>query len=277
MDQLSLRYDKNLTSFYQHCLQCFWSTTSIIEELLAADCQVHELLRRNSPRLMKKLTMCFLWQKESQSRAATEQNNLESSLNMRTETALIWLPFICKNLLGHSDTIPIVTVPVVFCQFNHAYIDFYSFFFHVLSHFSTPAMTFAGPLPADVTANTGLLELETSKKWEHSRGSPMDPFHPSRKDSVEDEVEELAKINFLDLLSLNLPDWYLVLWGMICAILFGVAFPFIGIIFSDTLEVGVGQKLNICWQIVLCIALFSDKCLVQMCHQVYVWEFVVFR
>ena len=107
---------------------------------------------------------------------------------------------------------------------------------------STPSLILVEPFSANSTEKDGLLELETGKKSEEGRNSSMELLHPSRKDSADVEVEELGQIKFLELLALNLPDWYLVLLGVIFSVLFGIIFPLIAVIFSGVLEVGRGLK-----------------------------------
>ena len=84
-----------------------------------------------------------------------------------------------------------------------------------------------------------LLEVETGKKQKRRRSSLVELLHRSRKDSrsADDEVEELEQVKFLELLVLNLPDWYLVLLGVICSALLGALFPLMAVIFSGFLDV----------------------------------------
>ena len=58
-----------------------------------------------------------------------------------------------------------------------------------------------------------------------------------RRGSACNEVEELDQIKFHELLGLNLPDWYLVLLGVICTALLGALFPLMAVIFSGFLVV----------------------------------------
>ena len=93
------------------------------------------------------------------------------------------------------------------------------------------------------TAEDELVEVETGKKQRRRRSSLMGLLHRSRKDSADNEIEELEQVKFLELLALNLPDWYLVLLGVICSALLGALFPLMAIIFSEFLEVGEGPRL----------------------------------
>ena len=93
------------------------------------------------------------------------------------------------------------------------------------------------------TAEDELVELETGTKRVKRRGSLVKLLHRSRKDSTDGEIDELDQIKLLELLALSLPDWYLVLLGVICAALLGALFPLMSIIFSGVLEVSVGPKL----------------------------------
>ena len=83
-----------------------------------------------------------------------------------------------------------------------------------------------------------LVEVEMGEKQEQGKNSFLGLLHRSRKNSANDEVEELDQIKFYELLALNLPDWHLVLLGVICATLLGSLYPFMAIIFSRFLEVG---------------------------------------
>ena len=96
------------------------------------------------------------------------------------------------------------------------------------------------------TVEDELVEVETGKKQTKRRSSLIGLLRRSRKDSADDEIEELDQIKFRELLALNLPDWYLVLLGVICAGLLGALFPLMAIIFSGFLEVGEGLGLYMC-------------------------------
>lgn len=72
----------------------------------------------------------------------------------------------------------------------------------------------------------------------------MKLLHRSRRDSADDEVEELDRIKFRELLALNIPDWYLVLLGVVCAAILGALFPLMAIIFSGILEVSMCSSVQ---------------------------------
>ena len=101
-----------------------------------------------------------------------------------------------------------------------------------------------------------LAEAEMGKKPEQRSSSLLELVHKSRRDSASDEVEEIDQIKFHELLALNLPDWYLVLLGVICAALLGALFPLKAIILSGFLVVSLySTSLNIflvhmcfCWE-----------------------------
>ena len=63
----------------------------------------------------------------------------------------------------------------------------------------------------------------------------------SRRQRKRKEKESLPPVSFLELLKLNIPDWYLVLIGIICSALFGCLFPLMSILFSEVLRVRVKQ------------------------------------
>ena len=106
-------------------------------------------------------------------------------------------------------------------------------------HSSSSAEKFAHTClkTVELTPDSELVEVKTCKKQKQSKNSLMELLQRSRKDSVDDE--ELEQVRFLELLALNLPDWYLVLLGVICAALLGSFYPFMAVIFSGFLEVGV--------------------------------------
>ena len=98
-----------------------------------------------------------------------------------------------------------------------------------------------------------LLEVETGKKWKRRRSSLVELLHRSRKDSADDEVEELEEVKFLELLALNLPDWYLVLLGVISSALLGALFPLMAVVFSGFLDVSAHLSFFLYYLI------FNDK------------------
>ena len=53
----------------------------------------------------------------------------------------------------------------------------------------------------------------------------------------DDEEEELPDLSFLELLKLNIPDWHLLILGIIGSALVGALFPSLSIIFSEALDV----------------------------------------
>ena len=84
-----------------------------------------------------------------------------------------------------------------------------------------------------------LTGAKMGKKPEEGSGRLLDLVHESRRDSASDEVEEIDQVKFHELLALNLPDWHLVLLGVICAALLGALFPLMAIILSGFLEVNL--------------------------------------
>ena len=111
---------------------------------------------------------------------------------------------------------------------------------------STQSLLFVESFSANMTEKGEQLELEIGKKWDQGGNSSMELLHHSRKDSADDEIKELTQTKFLDLLTLNLPDWYLVLLGVICEAIYGALFPFIAVLVSGVFEVGVyGYKKNL--------------------------------
>ena len=82
------------------------------------------------------------------------------------------------------------------------------------------------------------VEVEVGEKRE-KRKRLLRPLHRSgEEESADADVEEVDQIKLQELLVLNLPDWYLVLLGVICSALLGALFPVVAIIFSGFLEVG---------------------------------------
>ena len=60
----------------------------------------------------------------------------------------------------------------------------------------------------------------------------------NRKRSKTDEDEEpLIEVGTKDLLKLNIPDWFLVIPGIVASAIMGVLFPTIAILFSGVLDV----------------------------------------
>ena len=59
------------------------------------------------------------------------------------------------------------------------------------------------------------------------------------KDSKEDfsDADPLVEVTFKELLKLNLPDWYLVVSGVLASAILGALFPVMSILFSGILEV----------------------------------------
>ena len=101
------------------------------------------------------------------------------------------------------------------------------------------AEMFAPTKAVQFTPVDELVEAETGRKWKRRRSSLVQLLHRSRKNSSDDEVEQLEQVKFLELLALNLPDWYLVLLGVICAALLGALFPFMAVVFSGLLDVSM--------------------------------------
>ena len=85
------------------------------------------------------------------------------------------------------------------------------------------------------------VEVEIGEKRGQRKRRFLGLLHSPRKDAAKDEVEELDHIKFHELLALNLPDWYLVLLGVICYALLGALFPFLASVFSGFLEVGASS------------------------------------
>ena len=57
------------------------------------------------------------------------------------------------------------------------------------------------------------------------------------KNAKQLDEESLKPIPFKDLIKLNLPDWFLVIPGIICAAGIGIMFPLMAVLFSGFLEV----------------------------------------
>jgi len=58
------------------------------------------------------------------------------------------------------------------------------------------------------------------------------------KKQKEDDDFKPPPVSFLDLLKLNIPDWYFVLLGIIFSAIIGCLFPLMAILFSEALRVG---------------------------------------
>ena len=71
------------------------------------------------------------------------------------------------------------------------------------------------------------------------RRKPMDMSHFMSKVRFkkEEEDEDLPSVPWLELIKLNLPDWYLVIPGVLAAGAIGALFPCLAVIFSGALEV----------------------------------------
>ena len=52
------------------------------------------------------------------------------------------------------------------------------------------------------------------------------------------QAEGIQEVSFKELIKLNLPDWHLVLAGIIGSAIIGALFPLISILFSEVLRVG---------------------------------------
>lgn len=67
----------------------------------------------------------------------------------------------------------------------------------------------------------------------------------------EEEDEALPSVPWLELLKLNLPDWYLAIPGVLAAGAIGALFPVLAVLFSGALEVcamlSVGQLSLMCY------------------------------
>ena len=53
----------------------------------------------------------------------------------------------------------------------------------------------------------------------------------------ESDADPLVEVTFIELLKLNIPDWYLVIVGVFCSTVLGALFPLMAILFSGLLEV----------------------------------------
>lgn len=60
----------------------------------------------------------------------------------------------------------------------------------------------------------------------------------------EEEDEDLPSVPWLELIKLNLPDWYLVIPGVLAAGSIGALFPCLAVIFSGALAVCVFYPLK---------------------------------
>ena len=76
-------------------------------------------------------------------------------------------------------------------------------------------------------------EVEVSGK---RRGSW---FSRMRKQKNDEEEEPLIEVGTKELFKLNIPDWFLVVPGIIAAAMVGVTFPVIAILFSGVLDVRI--------------------------------------
>ena len=52
------------------------------------------------------------------------------------------------------------------------------------------------------------------------------------------QEEGVQEVSFRELVKLNLPDWYLLLMGIICSAIIGALFPILSVLFSEILRVG---------------------------------------
>ena len=93
------------------------------------------------------------------------------------------------------------------------------------------------------TAEDEVVEEEPETKQMQKKSSFMELLHLTRRGAASGKVDELDQIKFHELLALNLPDWYLVLLGVISSALLGALFPLMSVIISGVLEVSVGPKL----------------------------------
>ena len=59
-------------------------------------------------------------------------------------------------------------------------------------------------------------------------------------DGKEDKEE---KVSFLDMLKLNIPDWHVIIPGIIGSALVGALLPCLSILFSEALQVSVTSLL----------------------------------
>ena len=84
-----------------------------------------------------------------------------------------------------------------------------------------------------------MVEVKMEEKQEQRKSSFLGLSHRSRRDSADERVEALDKSKFHELLALSLPDWYLVLLGVINASILGALFPVTSVIFSRFIAVGV--------------------------------------
>ena len=69
-------------------------------------------------------------------------------------------------------------------------------------------------------------------------------------DGKEDDEEEISKVSFLDMLKLNIPDWHIIIPGIIGSALIGVLLPCVSILLSEALQVSVVKRKSL-----LCIGM----------------------
>ena len=62
-------------------------------------------------------------------------------------------------------------------------------------------------------------------------------FAKLRGKKKDEDAEDIPPVPFKDMLKLNLPDWYLVIPGVVSASLIGVMFPALAVLLSGALGV----------------------------------------
>jgi ABC-type multidrug transport system fused ATPase/permease subunit len=106
-------------------------------------------------------------------------------------------------------------------------------------------VTFAEPENSDeindLTIENGVAPTDKKQSRRFTRG-----FAKLRGKKKDEDDASLPPVPVKDLVKLNLPDWYLVIPGVIAAGLIGMLFPMLAVVFSGALEV--------CWWVCLCVS-----------------------
>ena len=85
----------------------------------------------------------------------------------------------------------------------------------------------------ELTIENGLA-VKTEGKTLHRLTRGFAKLRGKKKD---EDAEDIPPVPFKDMLKLNLPDWYLVIPGVVAAALIGVMFPALAVLLSGALGV----------------------------------------
>ena len=94
-----------------------------------------------------------------------------------------------------------------------------------------------------IDSNTPMVEYKGEGPEDRGLAQRRKPMGMSRFMSKvrfqkkEEEDEDLPSVPWLELIKLNLPDWYLVIPGVLAAGAIGALFPCLAVVFSGALEV----------------------------------------